>query len=109
MIVGAWPLPERKETMCGVVGYVGRREAAPILRRARCAALILCLGSAAQAQQPERLEYFRPGDRVLVRVEGESVLSDTFTVTAGPALPLPGLGDISLDGVPRSRIEAHLS
>jgi len=52
---------------------------------------------------------FQVGDRILLRVEGDSALSDTFTVVAGPALRLPNIGEISLAGVRRSDLEAHLS
>jgi polysaccharide export outer membrane protein len=52
---------------------------------------------------------FQVGDRILVHVEGDSALSDTFTVVAGPALRLPTIGEISLTGVPRGDIEAHLT
>jgi protein involved in polysaccharide export with SLBB domain len=56
---------------------------------------------------------FQPGDRILIRVEGEAALSDTFTVRPGPTLPLPQLGAVSLAGVLRSelpgRLETHLA
>ncbi len=52
---------------------------------------------------------FQAGDRILLRVEGDSALSDTFTVVAGPALRLPNIGEISLAGVRRRDLEAHLS
>lgn len=51
----------------------------------------------------------RQGDRILLRVTGETQLSDTFTVEAGPALDLPGLGKFPLEGVRRDSIEAHLT
>lgn len=51
---------------------------------------------------------FQAGDRILLRVEGDSALSDTFTVVAGPALRLPNIGEISLAGVRRADLEAHL-
>jgi len=52
---------------------------------------------------------FQIGDRILLHVEGDSALSDTFTVVAGPALRLPAIGEISLAGVPRADLEAHLT
>jgi len=52
---------------------------------------------------------FQVGDRILLHVEGDSALSDTFTVVAGPALRLPAIGEISLAGVPRADLEAHLT
>jgi len=51
---------------------------------------------------------FQVGDRILLSVEGDSVLSDTFTVVQGPALRLPEIGDISLANVPRSGLESFL-
>jgi polysaccharide export outer membrane protein len=52
---------------------------------------------------------FQVGDRILLRVEGDSVLSDTFTVVTGPALRLPEIGEISLAEVPRSDVETYLA
>lgn len=51
---------------------------------------------------------FQVGDRVLLRVDGESLYTDTFTVIPGPALRLPVIGDVPLAGVPRSSIEPYL-
>jgi len=52
---------------------------------------------------------FQAGDRVLIRVEGESQLSDTFTVVAGPAIELPQVGTLALQGVLRSELPGRLS
>lgn len=51
---------------------------------------------------------FRVGDRVVLEVRGEPQLSDTFTVTSNRALDLPQIGVVSLDGVLRSELQAHL-
>ena len=56
-----------------------------------------------------RITPFQVGDRILLHVEGDSALSDTFTVVAGPALRLPNIGDISLAGIPRANLETHLT
>jgi len=62
----------------------------------------------------DRLENgdFRAGDRIFVRVAGDQQLTDTFTVEAGPELPLPQLGAVPLHGVLRSELSglvaAHL-
>ena len=67
-------------------------------------------GGSAAAQG--RSAPFQAGDRILLRVEGDSALSDTFTVVTGPtgpALRLPDIGEISLSGVPRGDLEAHLT
>jgi protein involved in polysaccharide export with SLBB domain len=69
------------------------------------AAALLAAGRAG-AQTPGD---FQPGDRILLRVEGDSALSDTFTVVAGPALRLPAIGEIPLAGVRRADLETHLT
>jgi protein involved in polysaccharide export with SLBB domain len=66
------------------------------------------VGAAGSAAQP-RPSSFRLGDRVWIHVEGESQLSDTFTVGPGLALTLPMVGQVGLEGVPRSGVEAHLT
>jgi polysaccharide biosynthesis/export protein len=52
---------------------------------------------------------FQVGDRVLLRVAGDSTLTDTFTVVSGPALRLPEIGEISLADVPRAEVENYLA
>lgn len=52
---------------------------------------------------------FRLGDRIVLYVQGEPELPDTVSVQAGPLINLPLFGDISLAGVLRSEIEAHLT
>ncbi|HTI03947.1 MAG TPA: SLBB domain-containing protein [Gemmatimonadales bacterium] len=69
-------------------------------------ALAVMIATPAMAQMPA--PAFQVGDRVLLRVEGDSALSDTFTVVAGPALQLPDIGEISLAGVRRTDLESHL-
>lgn len=51
---------------------------------------------------------FQVGDQVALEIEGEAVLSDSFTVQPGPSIVLPDVGRISLAGVLRSELEAHL-
>ena len=62
------------------------------------------------AKLRERLSTgdFRPGDRVLLTVEREAALSDTFTVAQRREILLPNLGAVALDGVLRSEVEQHL-
>ena len=59
----------------------------------------------------QRLEAgdFQVGDRVILRVEGETELSDTFTVGPDRDLPLPGIGVVSLKGVLRSELDTALT
>jgi protein involved in polysaccharide export with SLBB domain len=51
----------------------------------------------------------QPGDRVLLYVEGERALTDTFTVQAGPVLVLPVIGTVPVGGVRRDQVEPHLT
>jgi polysaccharide export outer membrane protein len=68
------------------------------------------LGRAAElgAQSLPRDAGFQVGDRILLRVAGEAQLSDTFTVSTGPALVLPVVGSVSLVGVKRDSVERPL-
>lgn len=69
----------------------------------------LCIpGRAAQGASPPPPDDFQVGDRILLVVEGDSMLTDTFTVVAGPAIQLPVIGAVSLAGVPRKDLEAHM-
>jgi protein involved in polysaccharide export with SLBB domain len=52
---------------------------------------------------------FIPGDRIELRVEGDTALSDTFTVRADRMLPLPNIPPISLHGVLDSELEPYLT
>jgi protein involved in polysaccharide export with SLBB domain len=52
---------------------------------------------------------FKVGDRILLAVEGEPTLSDTFTVGLGGGITLPGVGDVSLAGVLRSELQPYLA
>jgi len=72
------------------------------------AAALLTIGVSVVAAQT-RAATFQVGDRILLHVEGDSALSDTFTVVAGPALRLPIIGEIALAGVRRTDLEAHLT
>lgn len=67
----------------------------------------LGLAGPAAAQAPSGT--FQLGDRVWLQVEGEQQLSDTFSVGPGLVLNLPVVGAISLTGVARAQIEAHLA
>ena len=59
----------------------------------------------------QRLENgdFLPGDRILLLVQGDTVLSDTFTVRGDQVLPLPDIPPIALHGVLDSELEPHLT
>jgi protein involved in polysaccharide export with SLBB domain len=65
---------------------------------------------AALVRERLRTGDFQPGDRILLRVEGEPTLTDTFVVISGPGLNLPSpiAGDIPLAGVLRSELAGYL-
>jgi polysaccharide export outer membrane protein len=69
--------------------------------------------TARQAAERIRLRLeegdFRVGDRIVLEVQGERNLPDTVPVEPGPQITLPLMGAISLDGVLRSEITAHLT
>lgn len=52
---------------------------------------------------------FRPGDEVVLRVEGEPNLDGSFLVNSERAVTLPVIGAISLRGVLRSELQDHLT
>jgi protein involved in polysaccharide export with SLBB domain len=52
---------------------------------------------------------FRPGDRILLVVEGEKELSDTFTVGMGADLTLPQIGVVPLASVLRAELPDRLT
>src|SRR5256712_5485866 len=52
---------------------------------------------------------FRVGDRILLAVEGEPTLSDTFSVGLGGQLTLPLIGNVPLEGVLRSELQDYLT
>ena len=74
--------------------------------------LALALAPVVAAQAPD--DTARVGDRILLQVvpgltDSARQQGDTFTVTPGPAVLLPGIGEVSLAGVPRRGIEAYLT
>lgn len=65
--------------------------------------------TAAAYRQRLRNGDFIPGDRILLEVIGDSLLSDTFTVRSDRMLPLPNLPDVALHGVLDSELQSHLA
>lgn len=51
---------------------------------------------------------FRPGDQIILHIEGAIALDDTATVLEGRRLPVEGFRQVSLEGVLRSELEARL-
>ncbi|HWC72396.1 MAG TPA: SLBB domain-containing protein [Gemmatimonadales bacterium] len=72
-------------------------------------ALLAMLALVTRLPAQTRTAPFQAGDRILLRVEGDSALTDTFTVVTGPAVRLPEIGEISLAGVPRADLESHMT
>ncbi|HWZ27266.1 MAG TPA: SLBB domain-containing protein [Gemmatimonadales bacterium] len=70
-------------------------------------ALTLAAAAPLAAQTPPR--PVRVGDRVLLRVDGDAQLSDTFEVSSGPAVLLPAIGPIPLAGVARDTLSAYFT
>lgn len=52
---------------------------------------------------------FQIGDRVLLNVDNETTLTDTFVVEPGRVLQLPRIGPVSVQGVLRSELADHLT
>ena len=52
---------------------------------------------------------FQVGDRILLSVDNQPALSDTFLVDQGPVLTLATIGDVPLRGVLRSELRTHLT
>lgn len=52
---------------------------------------------------------FQVGDRILLTVENEAALTDTFTVHRGRVLSLPLLGEVSLAGLLRAELDSTLT
>ena len=80
-----------------------------IRRRVVAVVAALLLGAAGTARAQLPTQAIQPGDRILLHVVGEPQYSDTFTVSAGPALVLPALGTVPLAGVPRDSLTPYLT
>jgi polysaccharide export outer membrane protein len=52
---------------------------------------------------------FQVGDRILLRVQGEATLTDTFTVSEGRLLTLQDIGNVELAGVLRAELEQYMA
>jgi protein involved in polysaccharide export with SLBB domain len=51
---------------------------------------------------------FAVGDRIVLHVDNQPTLTDTFTVREGQVIHLPGLEDVSMHGVLRSELQGHM-
>lgn len=52
---------------------------------------------------------FQEGDRIVVMLLGSTTLNDTILVRVGKMLPLPRMGEVPLEGVLRSELNARVS
>ena len=73
------------------------------------APLLLAGPLAAQAAKGAPQADFDVGDQILLEVEGDTLFSHSYSVAAGPSLPLPVVGAIPLAGVRRADIEPYLT
>ena len=86
----------------------------PLATRARLQTELARLERARDAQGASliraRLEHgdFQPGDRILLRVDGEAQLSDTFTVGPTREIQLPQIGAVSLDSLLRGELKDRM-
>lgn len=64
--------------------------------------------SAARIRQRLQEGDFRAGDRIMLEVRREPDMSGEFTVEPGRTVTIPEVGAISLDGVLRSELAAHM-
>jgi polysaccharide biosynthesis/export protein len=98
-------------------GYVSRDSLVQLLKRSEETAASRAYSGALRDRARResdllrsRLENgdFQVGDRILLKVERQPELSDTFTVRQGPVLPLPEIREFPLTGLLRAELEPRL-
>lgn len=52
---------------------------------------------------------FRVGDRLVIEIQADTAVADTFVVRAGRMLALPGIPEVALRGVLRSEVDSFLT
>ena len=52
---------------------------------------------------------YRVGDRMVITINADTVVLDTFVVRSGTTLTLPSIPEVSLKGVLRSEVDAYLT
>lgn len=113
-ILAAAPLQAQSEGIGDPArAQLGREELTSMLQRVSATSGSPAPGDRASAEVQEirkRLTEgdFSAGDQVMLTVMGDTALTGTFTVRAGPVLTLPDIADIPLKGVLRSELEAYL-
>ncbi len=73
------------------------------------ALLLITSPLAGQTAQQARRNDFEQGDQIFLEVEGDSQFTKAFSVGPGPALTLPVIGAIPLNGVRRGDVETYLT
>jgi protein involved in polysaccharide export with SLBB domain len=96
-------------TRPGLEARAARLEQAALAPNQTGASRAAAAREAAEIRQRLADGDFRVGDRIVLAVEGEPALSDTFTVALGTVLPLPTIGDVSLAGVLRSELKSYVT
>ncbi|MDQ6827684.1 MAG: SLBB domain-containing protein [Gemmatimonadota bacterium] len=66
------------------------------------------LAEAAALRERLRDGDFRVGDRIVLVVDGQKIMSDTFVVQPKRRLSIPDIGEVSLDGVLRSELRGYM-
>ena len=98
--------------------YMTREELQELLARLESTALSSAYSASLQARARNETELirtrlaegdFQVGDRILLDVEDQEALSDTFTVDRGRVLSLPTIGEVSLAGLLRADLEPTLT
>jgi len=64
-------------------------------------------GAAVLSAQAVTRTSCRPGDGILLEVQNEPTLTDTFTVSSSLSVVLPAIGEVSVAGVPRDQLTQH--
>ena len=98
-------------------GYIRRDSLEQLLKRSEETANSRAYSSALRDRARKEVELlrsrlqqgdFQVGDRILLAVERQPELSDTFTVRPGPVLSLPEVRDFPLTGLLRAELETKL-
>jgi protein involved in polysaccharide export with SLBB domain len=99
-------------------GYIGRDSLVQLLKRSEETASSRAYSSALRDRARRESELlrsrlengdFQVGDRILLTVERQPELTDTFTVRQGPVLPLPEIREFPLTGLLRAELEPRLT
>ena len=116
----AGPLCLRVEAQQGGAAAPGTSRAEIEAEIAAAQKIVASPGYSARIKQVKRQEIrllqarldegdLQPGDQIILSVQGEPQLTDTFTVSRNRSITLPGITDVSVRGVLRAELEDHLT